>query len=297
MDWLNYHHLLYFWTVVREGGFAKAAARLRLSHPTVSAQVRTLEDALGQRLLQREGRRVVPTETGRLVYRYADEIFALGRELLDAIRGAGPGRLARLRVGVVDAVPKLVALDLLAPARKSGVELVVTEGSPERLVGELVGHALDVIVSDAPVQAAGAVRAFSHPLGESGTTFFAAAALAARVRRGFPGSLESVPLLLPTPTTALRRALDAWLAQHRIRPRVIAEVEDSALLESFGEEGDGVFPAPTAIEEHVARNYRVQVVGRAPDVRARFYAITAERKLAHPAVIAIREKARSTLFG
>ena len=294
MDWLNYHHLLYFWTVVREGGFAPAAARLRLSHPTVSAQVRMLESRLGEPLLERRGRHVVPTEMGRMVYRYADEIFSLGRELLDAVRSGG-GRPQRLRVGVVDAVPKLVALDLLAPARKN-VDLLVTEGSPERLVGELVGHALDVIISDAPVHVGGAVRAFSHLLGESGTSFFAAPEIARRVRRGFPGTLDGAPMLLPTAATALRRGLDAWLEKHRLRPHVVAEVEDSALLKAFGEEGDGVFPAPTAIEEHVARAHRVQVVGRASEVRARFYAVSAERKLTHPAVIAIREKARSTLF-
>lgn len=296
MEWLNYHHLLYFWSAVREGGIARAATRLRLSHPTLSAQIRTLEEALGEKLLQRKGRLVEPTEMGRVVYGYADEIFGLGRELLDVVHGRPTGRSQKLRIGLVDAVPKLVARELLAPARGGDTRLVITEATAEELLAALAGHALDLILSDGPVPPGSVVRAFAHPLGESGVSFFGAPRRFSRYKREFPRSLDGAPLLLPTPETSLRRSLDAWFERLGVRPRIVAEVADNALLESLGEDGDGIFPSSTAVEEHVARRYGVEVVGRAPHVRERFYAISAQRRLTHPAVKAIQQAARSALF-
>ena len=299
MDWLNYHHLLYFWLVVREGGVARAAARLRLSPPTVSGQVRALESALGEKLFERRGRHLVPTDMGRLVYRYADEIFSLGGELVDTVKGRPTGRPVRLVVGVADAVSKLIAYRLLQPALQlpEPVRIVCREDRPERLLAELSVHGLDLVLSDAPVGPAVNVRAFNHLLGECGVGFFAAPKLAQRLSGRFPESLHGVPMLLPTETTALRRALDQWFEAQGIRPQVVSEFEDSALLKVFGQQGLGVFPAPSAIEAEVRRQYGVRLVGTTTAVRERFYAISVERRLKNPAVVAICDAARATLFG
>jgi len=299
MEWLNYHHLLYFWTVVREGGVSRAAERLRLAQPTVSAQVRLLEQTLGETLLERKGRRVVPTEVGRVVYGYADEIFSIGRELVGTLKGRPSGRPPQLTVGVANAVPKLIVQRLLRPAidQAGPLRLVCREGNPEQLVSALATHALDVIISDAPAPPHVRVRVFNHLLGESGLSFFARGALASKVRRRFPRSLADVPWLLPTSNTSLRRGLDQWFEARSLHPRVLAEFEDSALMDAFAEEGAAVFPAPTAIEKQVCRHYRVRVVGRTDDVRERYYAVSAERRIKHPAVAAITAAAQDVLKG
>lgn len=298
MEWLNYHHLLYFWLFVREGGIAKAAAKLRLAHPTVSAQIHALEDALGEKLLEREGRRLVLTEMGRVVHGYADEIFGLGRELLETVKGRPTGKPLRLVVGLSQVVPKMVAKRLLDPARAlpERIRLVCREDKMERLVAELAAGGLDVVIADAPLPAGGRVRAFNHLLGQSEVALFAAPTLAARFRRGFPGSLDGAPMLLPGEGTTLRRSLDAWLDANGIRPRVQAEFDDSALLKAFGQDGVGVFPAAAAIEAEVRRQYEVEVVGRVPEVRESFYAISPERRLKHPGVAAISAAARASFL-
>ena len=298
MDWLNYHHLFYFWTAVREGGISKAADKLRLSQPTISAQVKMLEDALGERLFQRKGRTLVLTDVGHAVDRYADEIFTLGHELVETLKGRPSGRASRLTVGVANAVPKLVVYRLLRPATEStdAGQIMCREGHPDQLVAQLATHTLDVVISDQPAAPHVRVKVFNHLLGESGTTFFAGAALARRLRRRFPGSLNGAPALLPTSNTALRRALEQWFETEGLHPKVVGEFEDSALLEAFGEAGRAVFPAPTAIERDVRRTYRVAVVGRTPAVRERYYAISAERRLKHPGVVAITSVARTKVF-
>lgn len=298
MEWLNYHHLLYFWTVVREGSLAAAADKLHLSQPTVSAQVRALERSLGEKLFAKEGRRLVLTEMGRLVYGYAGEIFTLGRELLDTVHGRPTGRPLRLVVGVADVVPKIVAKRLLDPARSAGetMHLVCREGKPDRLLADLAAHALDVVLLDGPLAPGSAVRAFSHLLGESGTTLFAAKGTAGPYRKRFPAGLDGAPMLLPTDASSARRSLDQWFASHRVQPRVMAEFDDSALLKVFGQDGWGVFPGTTALEREIRRQYGVDIVGRLPEVRQRFYAITVDRRIKHPAVVAICQEARDRLF-
>jgi len=298
MEWLNYHHLLYFWTVVQEGGISKAAAKLRLSQPTISAQVKMLEDTLGERLFQRKGRTLVLTDVGRVVDRYADEIFTVGHELLETLKGRPSGRVPQLTVGVANAVPKLVVYRLLRPATEGAgaVHITCREGHPDQLIAQLATHTLDVVISDAPAAPHVRVKVFNHLLGESGTTFFAGSALARRLRRRFPGSLNGAPTLLPTSNTALRRALEQWFEAEDLHPQVAGEFEDSALLKAFGEAGRAVFPAPTAIERDVCRTYRVAVVGRTPAVRERYYAISAERRLKHPGVVAITSAARTKVF-
>lgn len=299
MEWLNYHHLLYFWTVAREGGVSKAAEKLRLSQPTISAQVRLLEAALGQRLFHRQGRTLVMTDVGRVVYRYADEIFGIGRELLETLRGRPAGRPIQLAIGVANAVPKLIAYRLLRPAvdDPASVHVVCREDNAEQLTSQLATHALDVVIADTPAPPHVRVKVFNHLLGESDTAFFAPARLASRLRRRFPQSLTGAPVLLPTANAAMRRALDEWFDQEDLHPRVAGEFEDSALMKVFGQATGVAFPAPAAIAADVCRLYGVREIGRTSAVRERYYAISAERRLKHPAVVAITSAARDDVFG
>ena len=299
MNPLNYHHLRYFWTVARLGSIARATEELHLTQPGISAQLRTLERSLGERLFSRAGRGLTLTETGRMVFRYADEIFSTGRELQETLAGRSPGRPSGLTVGVVDALPKLLTYRLLEPAQgmTEQVRLVLREDKPERLLADLAIHALDLVLSDAPVPPAVRVKVHTHLLGESGVTVFGAPDLAAAHRRRFPQSLEGAPFLAPTDNNVLRRSLDTWFVQQRVHPRVVAEIEDSAVLKVFGQRGLGLFAGPTVLEREIRRQYAVRVVGRITAVRERFYAITAERKLTHPAVLAITRAARRDIFG
>lgn len=298
MDRINYHHLMYFWLVAREGSLAAAAARLRLAHPTLSGQIRTLEATLGEKLFERQGRRLVLTEMGRVVYGYAEEIFALGSELLDTVRGQPTGKSLRLVVGIAEVVPKMVAKRILDPARSREINaaIVCREDKTERLLTELGTHTVDVVLSDRPAPAGGPLRIFSHLLGECGVTFFASKALAAKFRPEFPRSLHRAPLLMPSEPTALRRALDLWFDTKGIKPRILGEFDDLALMKAFGQDGRELFPSPTVIESAVRRQYDVEIVGRIPEVKERFYAISAERRIRNPAVIAICEKAKNDLF-
>ncbi|MCC7264212.1 MAG: transcriptional activator NhaR [Candidatus Latescibacteria bacterium] len=298
MEWLNYHHLLYFWTVAREGSVARACQRLHLSQPTISGQLRALEEALGEKLFTRQGRGLVLTEVGRTVYSYADEIFSLGRELMDNLRDRPTGRPLRLAVGIADVVPKLIAYRLLEPALAlpERVQVTCREDKPERLLAELALHGVDLVLADAPLSPSIRIRAFSHLLGECGICFFGVPALAAAYRRGFPASLEGAPLLLPTDNTTLRRSLDQWFDVQGVRPHVVGEFEDTALLKVFGQAGAGLFAAPSAIEREVRKQYGAVVVGRVEQIRERYYAISAERRLKHPAVVAISEAAHHRIF-
>jgi LysR family transcriptional activator of nhaA len=298
MQWLNYHHLLYFWTVAREGSIVRACAQLHLTQPTISGQLRSLEKALGGKLFARAGRNLVLTDTGRLVFRYADDIFALGRELQDTLAGRPAGRPLRLVVGVADSLPKLIVYRLLEPALRlpEPVQIVCEQGKPEQLLAQLALHTLDVVLADAPVGPAHKIRAFNHLLGESGVSFFATARLAARYRRGFPRSLDGAPFLLPAENTMLRRALDQWFDAQGIRPLIRGEFADPALLKVFGQSGTGVFAVRTAVAAETQRQHRVRLLGRVETIRERFFAISLERKLKHPAVVAITETARAKLF-
>ncbi len=298
MEWINYHHLLYFWYVAREGGVSRAAEKLHLRQPTISAQIKLLEDSLGGKLFERQGRRLALTDTGRTVYRYADEIFGIGQELLDAVKGRAPGRPLPLIVGVANAVPKLVVQRLLQPALAGDhpVHLVCREDSTEALLAGLVTHALDVIISDVPAPPHVRVKVFHHLLGESEIGFFAAGSLAGKLRKHFPQSLTTAPVLLPTGQTALRRALDQWFDTERLRPRIVGEFDDPALMTSFGETGEAAFPAPIAIAPQIGRQFRAHSVGRVKAVRERYYAISIDRRLKHPGVVAITKTAKTDVF-
>ena len=299
MEWLNYHHLLYFWMVAREGSLAAAGKRLRLSQPTLSGQIRKLEDTLGERLFERKGRGLTLTEVGRVVYRYADEIFTTGSELLDTVRRRPKDQALRLDVGIVDAVPKLLVRELLRPALELAqtVRLVCREGVLERLLDALARHELDVVISDTPLPSGGVIRAWDHVLGQTSMTLVGTPDLATPRRKGFPGSIDGAPLLLPLTSTSLRRSLDAWFASLDVRPVVIAEAEDSALLKAFAADGMGLTFTPTVVADVVARRYGLVAAGTTDAVQERFYAITGERRLVHPAVVAIREAARGGVLG
>jgi LysR family transcriptional activator of nhaA len=296
--WLNYHHLLYFWTVVNEGSVVKAAASLRLSQPTISSQVRALEAAFGEPLLSRIGRRVVPTEAGRIVFRYASEIFTVGRELVSTMQGAASGRPLRLQVGVTDVLSKLVAYRLLAPALRlpEPVRIVCREDRVERLLAALAVHDLDLVLSDTPVPPGVRVQAYSHLLGDSDVTMFAVPALARTLKRRFPSSLTGAPTLWPGEGTVLRRQLDDWLRRTGVQPRIVGEFDDSALMKAFGEHGAGAFPAPTVLGAELRRQHGVVPIGRVTGVTARFYVISPERRIKHPAVTVIVDQAREQVF-
>jgi LysR family transcriptional activator of nhaA len=299
MEWLNYHHLLYFWTVAREGGLARASEELSLAPSTVSGQIRLFEKRLGHRLFTKSGRRLVLTDSGRMVYRYAEEIFSLGREMQDTLHDRPVGRPLCVTMGVADVVPKLVAQRLLEPAMRplGQVRLVCREGKPDRLLGDLALHELDMVLTDSPAGPGGRIRAFNHLLGSSGISFFGTKGLRTRARGPFPSLLDAAPLLLPTGNTVLRRSLEQWFETAGIRPLVIGEFEDSALLSVFGQRGAGFFPAPTAIAQEVERQYHVECVGEVEEVREQFYAVTVERRIKHPAVVAVCEEAKQALAG
>ncbi len=298
MDWLNYHHLLYFWMVAREGSIARACQRLHLAQPTISSQLRKLEKSVGEKLFKRVGRNLVLTETGQLVLRYADEIFSLGQELTDVLEGRPVGSPLRFLVGVADVLPKLITYRLLERALRlpEQVRLTCEEGKLDYLLMELAAHRLDIVLSDSPIGPAVNIRAYSHLLGECSVSVFGTTDLARRFRRGFPQSLDDAPFLLPMSNTALRRSLDHWFDSRDIRPRVVGEFQDSALLKVFAQAGVGIFVAPSAIEKEICRQYGVRPIGEVPTVQERYYAISVGRKLKHPAVVAISQTAREELF-
>lgn len=297
MNWLNYHHLHYFWVVAREGSVTKACEILHLSQPTISGQIRELERAIKAPLFAKSGRGIVLTDTGQAVFRYAEDIFALGRELMDLVSGRPLGQPVRLRVGVVDIMPKLIAHLLLEPALRlpEPVRVICLEGKLERLAAELTIHNLDVVLSDVPVNPSVKAKVYNHLLGECGVVIVGTPKLVAAYRVGFPKSLDGAPFLLPAEGTTLRHSLNQWFDAHGIRPTIRGEFEDSALLKTFGRAGEGLFAIPSAIEKDIRLHYHVRRVGRAKGLRDRFYVVSVERKLRHPAVVAISEAARLNL--
>lgn len=299
MDWLNYHHLLYFWAVAKEGSISAACEKLHLAQPTISGQLKKLEEAVGQKLYNRVGRNLVLTDAGRTVFRYADEIFSIGEELKEALKGRQTDRPLHLTVGVPDSLPKMIAYRLIEPAFRLNekVHVECREGKLQDLLGELATHSVDVVLSDMQAASFVSVRAFNHFLGESGTTFYAASELAKTVSmKKFPECLDGCPMLLPCGAATLRRTIDHWFYSNEIRPDVVGDFEDTALMKVFAQAEHGVIPAPTVVEEEVCYQYGLEVVGRVPEIVERFYAITVERRIKHPAVAALSEAARSELF-
>ena len=298
MDWLNYHHLLYFWVVAREGSIMKACEHLHLAQPTISAQLQKLEKSLGAQLFERTGRKMQLTETGQTVFRYAEEIFALGKELTDVLEQRPVGQPLRFTVGVPDVLPKLVVYRLLRPAfdLPEPLRLVCREGRFEELLGDLACHDLDLVLSDSPAAPNVRVKVYNHSLGRCGVGFFGTARLVAQCRdKTLAQIVEQLPLLMPTTVSQFRRNLDQWFDTNDLRPRIVAEFADSALLKVFGQEGRGLFPAPLAIRQEVERQYNVELVAEVPDMAERYFAISVERRIKHPAVLAISNAARNVL--
>ncbi|MCF7992911.1 MAG: transcriptional activator NhaR [Thiohalocapsa sp.] len=298
MAQLNLKHLRYFWSVASHGSIARASSILHLTPQTISGQLRELEEQIGAKLFAKTGRNLALTDTGRLVFSYADEMFRIGDELQDVLAGRTPGGGLTLNVGIAMVVPKLLAHRTLAPAMRmqEPVQLKCIEKPLVDLLADLSVHKLDLVLADSPLNPALNIRAYNHPLGESPTTFFAAPHLAAQLRADFPRSLEGAPMLMPTASSALRRGLDFWLDHEQLKPNVVAEIEDRALMKTFGEGGAGIFTAPQIVEDDVLTKYKVEIIGRTDAVMERLYAISAERRIKHPAVSVITEAARGALF-
>lgn len=298
MAWLNYHHLFYFWTVARDGSISKASSTLRLSPPTISEQIRSLEESLGVKLFEKRGRGLVLTDAGRVAMEYAEEIFSRGEELQATLNGDETGRRERFTIGIADVVPKLIAYRLILPALKLDrpIRIVCRESSPDVLISQLAIHEVDLVISDAPLNPSLRIQAFTHLLGNSGLSFFAHPRLAKQLHGRFPECLDGVPFLMPADNTDLRRSLEHWLEVRGVRPVVVGEFEDSALAAVFSEAAVGAFASPTSTEAQVKRQYGLTILGRARDITASYYAISLDRRLKHPAVIAISEFAHRKVF-
>lgn len=293
MEWLNYQHLHYFWVVAREGSIRAASEELRLAPSTISVQLKQLSEQLGHDLFERSGRRLVLSEMGRQVFRYADAICVTGRELLDFVHGHQDGHAQRLDVGVAAVVPKLLAHQFISPAFDSeeAVHVVVREDRQERLLAELAMHRLDIVITDSAIGPEARVKVFTHPLGTCGVVFFATPELRKSFSGPFPGCLDGQPFLVPTSDNALRRMLDHWFDARDIHPHIIGEYDDSALLKAAGQHGHGFFAAPDVIADAIEHQYGVEAIGTADGLEERFYAVSMERKLRHPAVARIKRSA------
>ncbi len=298
MNWFNYHHFYYFWVAARLGSISAAADQLNLSRPTVSAQLKQLEESIGKKLFDRSSRSIKLSEFGQIAFTYAEEIFTSGQEFQDLVAGNLSSKPSRFRVGTPDAMPKLITYRLLKPTLKLAKELQIScvEGKLDDLLAELAVHRLDLVLSDSPVSPTMHIKAYNHLLGECGVSFFATESVVNDHAKAFPDCLSYLPLLQPIETRSIRRSLNQWFSKLGIQPKTRAEFEDSALMKVFGQAGEGVFPAPTAIEQDVCEQYNVQVLGRTIEIREFFYAISVERRIKHPAVLAISESAKDLLL-
>ena len=296
---LNYRQLHYFWTVAKTGSITRAAEQLNLMPQTISGQITLLEQTFGIELFQRVGRQLELTDAGRQALPYAEQMFQLGNELQTLLRGQAGQQVLPLRVGVADVVPKSIVYRLIAPSMHlpEAVHITCREDKLERLLADLAVQRLDLVISDSPMPAHLDIKGYSQKLGESGISFFATPALAAEYGPGFPASLEGAPLLIPGQETMVRSRLLRWFGEQLIQPRIVGEFDDSALMQAFGQSGSGLFIGPSVIAEEIQAQHRVTLVGQTEAVRESFYAISVERKVSHPGIVAITEGARRELFG
>jgi len=296
---MNYKHLYYFWWVAKAGGVVKAGEQLHITPHTISGQIGILEDDLGAPLFAKRGRNIELTEVGKLAFGYANDIFALGSELEESVRNYQGGlHPIEFRIGVADAVPKMIACRLIEPATRldESVRIVCLESKLEHLLKELAAHRLDLVVAGAPIPHSMSVRAYNHRLGESGMSFFAAGRLLKSLKGKFPACLNGAPMMFPTVDVAVRSALDRWLEKNKLRPRLVGEFDDSALMKAFGKRELGVFIGPTVIESEIETQYRAKAIGRTKEITEEFFAISVERRVKHPCVVAIAEASRTQLF-
>jgi LysR family transcriptional activator of nhaA len=299
MESLNFHHLRYFWAVAREGTLRAAAEKMHVSQPSVSAQISQIEDALGVALFARSGRRLVLTDAGRLALEYADDIFSTAREMIRALQDPSGAKVPVFHVGVMDSLPKLLVLALLRPAMalSPAPRVVCREGQLDELLPLLAAHRLDMILADEAAGSDHEFPLFNHTLGSCGVTFCAAPKLAAKLRKGFPASLDGQPVLLPSESNSYRRSVEAWFAKKNVKPRVVAEFDDLALMAMFAKEGHGFAPVYSAALEDAKKTFALGEIGDAPECRCQIHAITAERKLKHPAILAVTDAAQNNIFG
>ncbi|MBI2929459.1 MAG: LysR family transcriptional regulator [Verrucomicrobia bacterium] len=297
MEFLNYHHLRYFWEVAKEGGLRKAAEKLHVSQPTISAQITTLEGVLGGKLFRRGGRALALTEAGQQVFSFAEEIFSLGEDLMNTMKQRPTTRPLRVNIGITDSIPKLLSYEMIKPIFQlpEAVQASCCEGKVPDLLAQLATYRLDVVLSDEPAPASGTLKTFNHLLGECGVSFCAEPKLAARLKRQFPASLHDAPALLPSPNSALRRSLEKWFREQKISPRLVAEFDDAALVKVAATDGLGFFALPSLVASEAVTRYGVKIIGHAPKCSQHFYAISAERRLTHPAVVAITARAQAVL--
>ncbi|WP_373980993.1 transcriptional activator NhaR [Achromobacter sp. JD417] len=296
---LNYKHLRYFWTVAKAGSIARAAQQLQRTPQSISGQIQDLESALGTELFRRAGRGLELTDVGRHALLYADSIFTLGDELLDDLRERPARRALEFKVGVAEGMPKAMVYRMIEPALQlaEDVRLICREGRLPFLLADLAVHRFDMVIADRPMPGNLNVRGFSHLLGECGLTFFGSPQLLDTLPGTFPALLDQAPFLLPGEDAAIRPRLLRWFDEQDIRPRIVGEFDDSALMNSFGQTGTGLFVAPTATAAYLCKQYRVRAIGHAPAVKEQFYAITTEQRLEHPAVVALSRAAREDIFG
>jgi LysR family transcriptional regulator, transcriptional activator of nhaA len=299
VEFLNYHHLRYFWVVAREGGLRKAAEKLHVSQPTISAQIAALEGVVGEKLFRRGGRALALTEAGQHVFLYAEDIFSIGQDLLNSVKHRPTSRLLRLRLGVADALPKLVTYRIIEPIfhLPQPVQVSCWETKVSDMLGELTAYRLDLVLTDEPASSGVVRNAFNHFLGECGVTFCAESRLAAKLRRGFPKSLNGAPALLPMSTSGLRRSLEKWFHATGVRPRLVGEIEDPAFVNILALHGLGFMAVPTLVTKEIVTRFGFRVIGQTDECQQQFYAITPERKLEHPAVLAITSRAKAPLSG
>ncbi len=297
---MNFKHLYYFWVTARAGGIMRAGEQLHTTPQTLSGQIKLLEDWLGCRLFRKSGRQLELTEPGRLALGYADQIFSLGQDLETALREQrGTQRRLDFRVGVADSVSKSVAYRLLEPAFSINqpVKLLASEGKFDDLLAQLALHRLDLVIADEPMPKRVSVKAFSHALGRSALSFFCAPGLKSRIQGEFPACLDGLPMLVPGPTSAVRRQLEDWFARHQIAPVVVGEFDDAALMKAFGREGQGIFMTPSVLETETCSQFGVSIIGQTDELVEEFYAVSVERRITHPCVLAITDAARGQLFG
>jgi LysR family transcriptional activator of nhaA len=296
---MNFKHLHYFWRVAKAGGIARASEQLHITPQTISGQIGLLEDDLGTPLFAKRGRNLEMTDTGKLVFGYAEDIFALGSELEETVRNyAAGGRPVEFRVGVADAVSKTIAYRLIEPATRltTPVRLVCREWKLDSLLAELSAHRLDLVIAGAPIPASVSVRAYNHRLGESAVSFFASAQLRKTLKGKFPACLDGAPMLVPGADAAVRSSLERWWEAKGLRLRVVGEFDDSALMKAFGQGGAGVFIGPSVLESEIEAQYSVMTLGRTDDIVEEFFAISVERRVTHPCVVAITGAAKDRLF-
>ena len=296
---MNFKHLHYFWVTAKAGGVMRAGEQLHTTPQTLSGQIKLLEDWLGRKLFRKSGRQLELTEDGRLALGYADQIFTLGAEMETALREARGGqRVLDFRVGVADSVAKSVAYRLLEPALNLAepVRLICSEGKFPDLLAQLALHRLDLVIADEPMSRRISVKAFNHPLGSTAMSFFCAPQLKPLLKGEFPACLNDMPMLIQGASASVRQQLEGWLTRHQIHPRVIGEFDDGALMTAFGREGRGVFMAPSVLEAETVAQFGVDVIGRTDELVEEFFAVSVERRISHPCLLAITDAARGQLF-